>query len=117
MIQTIDRRKLPPSFDPPEWTRQAKCLGMDTDIFFQQKEKQAKRICRSCPVWLQCRTFALDIPYGIFGGLNGTERFRIAGRLGPNEFVRHGQISDFYEEFLPKSEVLSRRSSFNKERP
>lgn len=78
------------------WQTAASCRGTDAALFFSPgtnepkedkyvREKQAKEICRACPVRDQCLDFAIDMrePYGIWGGLNEAERRRhIARRAG-----------------------------------
>lgn len=68
---------------PPdaEWMAKAACRGMwwlmesteDADV------KAARDLCRSCPVWEDCRTWALSLPprhevAGMAGGLTEEER-------------------------------------------
>jgi WhiB family redox-sensing transcriptional regulator len=59
---------------------------VDSSVFFPpdgergraraQREQNAKKWCRSCPVLEQCRTHALAVgePYGIWGGMSEAER-------------------------------------------
>jgi hypothetical protein len=59
-----------------KWKDQARCLGMDTNIFFDKYEEDqaiAARIdnfCRECPVRKQC--FAVGVSnkeWGVWGGV------------------------------------------------
>ena len=69
------------------WQLRASCRGPDASYFFppshferkeekEEREMQAKAICRTCPVKRQCLDYALRIrePHGIWGGLNEVER-------------------------------------------
>jgi WhiB family redox-sensing transcriptional regulator len=58
-----------------DWRQRAACQYYNPDDFFPHPKqtseiKRAKRICGSCPVMEQCRTWALatDQEYGIWGG-------------------------------------------------
>lgn len=69
-----------------EWKSDAACIGK-TDMFFshrgynQEKIKEAKEICRTCPVSFQCLKYAQEnrLPYGIWGGKTSTERLAMLG--------------------------------------
>jgi WhiB family transcriptional regulator, redox-sensing transcriptional regulator len=62
------------------------CRELDSALFFHpendrgparaSREAHAKQICRSCPVLLQCRAYALAVqePYGVWGGVSESER-------------------------------------------
>ncbi|MGN5236878.1 WhiB family transcriptional regulator [Rhodococcus sp. SJ-3] len=86
--------------DDREWMLAARCRGFETSVFFPQKEsglgpvagaeRDAKKICRTCPVIIECRDHALanDESHGIWGGMNYSERRAVArakklGRLLP----------------------------------
>ena len=70
-----------------QWQLKASCRGHQALVFFPPsyverkeerigREREAKAICRSCPVREECLGYALRIqePHGIWGGLNETER-------------------------------------------
>jgi WhiB family redox-sensing transcriptional regulator len=69
-----------------DWQLRGACRGVDSSVFFPpdgergraraQREQNAKKWCRSCPVLEQCRTHALAVgePYGIWGGMSEAER-------------------------------------------
>lgn len=61
-----------------EWALSGACRDVDPELLFSSGSVQtrAKRICRSCPVWRQCRTEALEnrIEFGLWGGLTERER-------------------------------------------
>lgn len=73
-----------------EWRRDAKCFGVDTELFYPPRDKalykpiadQAKAICNGkdsrppCAVRIECLLYALrrDEEHGIFGGMSHRER-------------------------------------------
>ena len=63
-----------------KWMSQALCRYADPDELFVQgaAQKQAAKMCRHCPVVMQCAAEALDtrMEYGVWGGM--TERQRRA---------------------------------------
>lgn len=68
------------------WREQAKCKGMDPDVFHPDLNKPSeieaiKAICNACPVQHDCAEHAINDgePFGIWGGLTERER-RIARR-------------------------------------
>ncbi|OMC03729.1 WhiB family transcriptional regulator [Mycolicibacter heraklionensis] len=72
-----------------DWQLRGACRGVDSSVFFPpdgergraraQREQNAKKWCRSCPVLEQCRTHALAVgePYGIWGGMSEAERHAV----------------------------------------
>lgn len=60
------------------WTTQAACATQDPDELFVRgaAQRQAREICFSCPVRLECLVDALDnrIQFGVWGGLTERER-------------------------------------------
>ncbi len=75
------------------WQRKALCKGVRSSLFFppttsekkdekERRESRAKAICGRCRVASPCRDYALTLkePYGIWGGLNESERNRILTR-------------------------------------
>jgi WhiB family redox-sensing transcriptional regulator len=69
------------------WQWRAACRGEDAGLFFAPsqfepkderlaRERQAKVICSTCSVRMECLEYALRIrePYGVWGGLNELER-------------------------------------------
>ncbi len=73
-----------------DWRAVGLCAGRDPDLWFAVgalEHKQAKRICRDCPVRFECLSYAMDHPvdHGIWGGMTERERLRWrrkAGRAG-----------------------------------
>lgn len=82
-----------PLFHEDGWQAAALCRGADSALFFSPgtnepkeekdaREAVAKSICRECPVRTACLEFAIMTrePYGIWGGLNESERRRMLSR-------------------------------------
>ena len=62
-----------------EWRAEANCSGIDPDLWFAPgalEHKEAKRICRGCPVRRECLNYALETPvdHGVWGGMTERER-------------------------------------------
>ena len=73
-------RKLAELLDVPEWFADAACKGVDPALFFPDEALgeerdhyfvQAKRVCLTCPVRLQCLEHALATGerHGVWGGM------------------------------------------------
>lgn len=70
--------------------KEANCLSVDPEVFFadgkesenKEQVKMAKRVCGNCTVRKECLKFAIDNQclYGVYGGLTGLERRRLARR-------------------------------------
>jgi WhiB family redox-sensing transcriptional regulator len=69
------------------WHTRAACRGPQAEVFFPpsgserkderlEREREAKKICRSCSVRVACLDYAIEIrePHGIWGGMNEVER-------------------------------------------
>jgi WhiB family transcriptional regulator, redox-sensing transcriptional regulator len=72
--------------DEGDWTSRSLCRQVDPELFFPEKggsTREAKRICRDCPVRAECLGFALENNerFGIWGGLSERERRKL-GRGG-----------------------------------
>ncbi len=70
-----------------DWRSQAICAKTDPDLWFSPgavEHREAKRICRDCPVRSQCLSYAIEAPvdHGVWGGLTERERRR-RRRLNP----------------------------------
>lgn len=68
---------------PLRWQDEALCAQTDPEIFFPEKDgstREAKRVCRSCPVRAECLEYALehDERFGLWGGLSERERRRLS---------------------------------------
>lgn len=71
--------------DAPEWRDLALCREADPDAWFPEPGNSAhaaKRICRRCPVRVECLTYALDTrqPDGVWGGKSERERHKLIAR-------------------------------------
>lgn len=78
---------------PPAWHEDAACTSIGGDEWFPNKgesTRDAKGICRTCPVITQCLNWALDHDerFGVWGGLSERER----RKLKPTR--RHTTASD-----------------------
>ena len=63
-----------------EWQERALCAQTDPEAFFPEKggsTREAKRVCMSCEVRVQCLDYALenDERFGIWGGLRAERAF------------------------------------------
>lgn len=67
------------------------CEGSDPALFFPEGrgsevvERLAKAVCRTCPLRQECLDLAMatergQARWGIYGGLNGAERAKLARR-------------------------------------
>lgn len=71
-----------------EWYDGAACRGMDTNRFFPERGAQSvpediARMCRSCPVLDDCRSFAVarfELS-GTWGGMTYDERRRLRRQI------------------------------------
>lgn len=67
------------------WRQQARCRGVDPEIFHPGEEDDpspAKEICAACPVREACLEYALTVreKFGVWGGLTERERRRVLRR-------------------------------------
>jgi WhiB family redox-sensing transcriptional regulator len=72
----------------PSWQELAACAKADPEEFFPDKggsTREARRVCRSCPVAAECLEFALanNERFGVWGGLSERERRRIKDGVTP----------------------------------
>ena len=77
-----------------EWQYDGACSAVDPETFFspeyergprrRAREATAKALCARCPVVEACLRHALDVrePYGVWGGLNATERDHLLRAAG-----------------------------------
>jgi WhiB family redox-sensing transcriptional regulator len=73
--------------DDQDWRAGALCASIDPDIFFAvgaREHREAKSICKQCPVRTQCLVHALEAPidHGIWGGMTERERRRFRRQAG-----------------------------------
>ena len=68
------------SVSEADWSSKAVCATQDPDLLFVTgaAQREAAKMCRGCPVRLECLADALDneVEFGVWGGL--TERQRRA---------------------------------------
>ena len=73
------------------WKENGTCRQTDPELWFADTSRRTKAraatICGSCPVRRQCLAWALvfDEEYGIWGGLDATERLPLQRRLSSGE--------------------------------
>lgn len=60
----------------PQWRKEAHCLNLDTNLFFEDYEddpetaKFIDSVCHSCPVREECLQYAVDLnASGVHGGM------------------------------------------------
>jgi len=68
------------------WAAFAACRDRDPDIFFPtsaRDEMDAVRVCRGCPVQLDCLEFAMEakIRFGVWGAMTEKERRAMSRRI------------------------------------
>lgn len=81
--------------DLPNWAKygQAVCREVDPDLFFPARwedvaqTRQAKAICKTCPIQTPCLTYALERPdtLGIWGGTTFEDRRKMRIERRRNE--------------------------------
>lgn len=76
--------------EAPAWHEWSLCNGMDQELFFSEDRqkrvtlaKQAKVICRACPVAAACLTWALEQQeeFGIWAATSGRRRASMQERI------------------------------------
>ncbi len=83
------------------WQERAACKGPQLALFYPPsdterkvqrigRERQAKAICKICPVSNECLDYSIRIqePHGIWGGMNEVERRRILSFHAPIQRTR-----------------------------
>lgn len=65
-----------------EWVKLAACRDADPALFFPERgesSREAKQVCLSCPVRLECLEYALanGEKFGVWGGKSDKERRRL----------------------------------------
>lgn len=93
-------------FDRAEWRADAACRGLDTAMFYPgpgADMAQARAVCASCDVSLECLRYALDHDekFGIFGGRS--ERQRKQMRKGRGLSPRRCRLLSCQCSFVPRS--------------
>lgn len=92
------------------WTVKAACAGHEPDELFVQgaAQRQARELCFSCPVRLECLVDALDnrIQFGVWGGMTERER-RSLLRRAPSVESWRSTLADLDREHI--TELISQR--------
>lgn len=82
---------------PNDWRHAARCRTGDPDTLFVQGalQRDAREVCRSCPVRTECLAHALDnrIRFGVWGGMTERER-RALLRRRPDVRSWHKLLDD-----------------------
>ena len=70
-----------------DWRAGALCSRTNPDLFFAvgaREHREAKQICKQCPVRMECLVYALEGPidHGIWGGMTERERRRFRRQAG-----------------------------------
>jgi WhiB family redox-sensing transcriptional regulator len=73
--------------EPVKWWDFASCRGLDPELFYPEPytdPKEAKEVCRACPVQVVCLEWALSHreKHGVWGGESEAGRRRILRRRG-----------------------------------
>lgn len=73
---------LPQVPDHATWWSSARCVGLDSGMFFSPDRRvcaKVKLICGGCPVRVECLEHAMTHGevYGVWGGLTDEERVRL----------------------------------------
>lgn len=68
------------------WMEWADCVGVDPDLWFPRpnvKAQEAKTICQSCAVRVECLDFSLrsETEDGVWGGLSSRARRKLRGEV------------------------------------
>lgn len=81
-----------------DWTQEARCLNLDTNLFFDRYEEDVDlrfaidSLCESCPVQRQCLANAVSRQeWGVWGGV-----FFEKGKIS-KEFNNHKSKSDWFD--------------------
>lgn len=83
--QTGKKVKPDAGFRHQWWFEHGHCVGVNPEWWFPDERagdtaEEAKRICRGCPVRVQCLDFALSAKWsvdGVWGGFTAMERRRM----------------------------------------
>lgn len=82
----IDRAVTPQKSVPRDFMQFGNCMGVETQLMFPERgvnPADAKALCRSCDVQVDCLEYALTPPvekFGIWGGTSEQERRRLRRR-------------------------------------
>lgn len=64
--------------DRVDWMEHGSCRGGSVEVWFPEQPdfREARRVCRRCPVKDECLDYAMNRPemFGVWGGTSPTER-------------------------------------------
>lgn len=83
---------------PMRWQELAKCKGKDLEIFFPghgEDASEAKSICASCPVRVQCLDEGMNHRFGVWGGTSERQRRRMR-RGSQRDEPNHGTTAMYH---------------------
>lgn len=88
-----------------KWQLQAACQTVAPEIMFSDDVsviEQAKKVCRTCPVRVDCLEYAIvERPVvGVWGGFDEKQRKRIHKRLGTKRHIK-AAVRQQVKELLP----------------
>jgi hypothetical protein len=90
---------------PPTWLDDAACRGK-WHVFDARDIESAVAICRSCPVLLPCRAWALEtVVAGVAGGM--TEEDRLAHRIANLLPEPRADVSSFLPEEVVAADLAN----------
>lgn len=83
-------------FEPEPWIERAACRSVaqqrgDHDLFFEVSHRlEGRDLCFRCPVAHECLDYAqrLNIPFGMWGGLDADQRRHTENQYGPVSHAR-----------------------------
>lgn len=81
-------RTLRPFAEEWTWQVRGRCRQLEPEVFFPEdagrtglrtREERAKKICRECPVLVDCREHALAMreTHGVWGAMSARDRRRV----------------------------------------
>lgn len=80
-----------------DWQDDAKCKGVDPNLFFPARGEPAKEafaLCATCPVRVDCLAANITEKFGVWGGMAERRRRAIRARLR-----REGRIPPIVESY------------------
>lgn len=68
-----------------EWREKAACMGVDPELFFPSRNedhslREAKKVCKTCPVKGECLEQGLKERWGVWGGKSQRELRKIRNK-------------------------------------
>jgi len=95
----------------PDWMQHAACRGMDAALFMPERGdidtlNEAKAVCQTCHVRLECLEYGLEEKYGVWGGMAESARRKLRARryqqTGIKHFrtrkpIEHGTVAGYHQ--------------------